>query len=280
LALEKSQYAAAVVANPVGTVIPLGVSDRKSSPRDAFLPPTLPTSSRPVVSSQTTSPSAWLALSSARGATSAGEATLVVIIVGNPNGNRPHFTATTTLRVDMSQRARISRGPEEFDYTGTVMTGVFGYKDIVVSIDPSHEGRQRAQFAMRLAERHGASLVGYYAAPTVGEYFAAAVLEHSPGHDTARAAVQAVEAADAIAQQFEKELKRRHLDGAWLLSAPNTVQDIAWHARTVDLCILGLGSPVDVVSNPQGFRPDDVILSSGRPVLGLPSANLPEEVGC
>jgi len=165
---------------------------------------------------------------------------------------------------------------------GRTMSGAFGYKDLLVSIDPSIEGRQRARFAMRLAGRHGASLIGYYAAPTVGQYLAAALSEDASrkaGRGAARPAVQAVDAADAMAEQFEDELKRRHLDGTWLLSGEDPAQDIARRARTADLCILGLGNPDPGVPDPQGFRPDEVILSCGRPVLGLPVANLPDEVG-
>jgi len=157
-----------------------------------------------------------------------------------------------------------------------------GYKDFIVSIDPSHEGRQRAQFAIRLAERCQASLTGYYAAPTVGEYVAAAVAGGGlSGSEpvAARETVQAVEAADAMAQQFEDEMKRRHLEGTWLLSGQDPVQDIARRARTADLCILSLGHPDSAVPDLQGFRPDEVILLCGRPVLGLPVANLPDEVG-
>src|SRR5262249_22933196 len=43
--------------------------------------------------------------------------------------------------------------------------------------------------------------------------------------------------------------------------------------------ILGLGDPDAPSSGPQGFQPDDIVSACGRPVLGLPIANIPDEIG-
>jgi len=63
------------------------------------------------------------------------------------------------------------------------------------------------------------------------------------------------------------------------LSGDNLVQDIVAHIRAVDLAIIGLGDPDRRDSDPQGFRPEEVILACGRPVLGVPIANVPAEGG-
>jgi nucleotide-binding universal stress UspA family protein len=57
------------------------------------------------------------------------------------------------------------------------------------------------------------------------------------------------------------------------------VDDIACEIRSADLAVLGLGNPDSSVPDAQGFRPDDVIVACGRPVLGIPIANLPQEIG-
>lgn len=140
-------------------------------------------------------------------------------------------------------------------------------KDLVVSIDPSPPGRRRLELAFGLAQRFGAHLLGYYVAPTVGEYAAAG------------GAVSAEEVAAATERQFEEDLKRRALEGRWLLSGEPVAADLAAEIRTADLAILGLGNPDPAVPDAQGFRPDDVIVACGRPVLGVPIANVPDEIG-
>jgi nucleotide-binding universal stress UspA family protein len=141
-------------------------------------------------------------------------------------------------------------------------------KDLVVSIDPSRPGQQRLELAFRLARRFTAHLVGYYVAPTVGEYATAG-----------RTTTAAEDVADSMEQQFEQDLKRYGLEGRWLLSGEPVVEDIVGEIRTADLAVLGLGNPDPSVSDAQGFRPDDVIVACGRPVLALPIANLPPEIG-
>ena len=141
-------------------------------------------------------------------------------------------------------------------------------RDLVVSIDPSRPGRERLQLAFRLAQRFEAYLLGYYVAPTVGQYAV----------DGGKA-IAAEDVAVATEQQFEQDLKRCGLQGRWLLSGDPVTADIAGEIRTADLAILGLGNPDSSVADAQGFRLDDVIVACGRPVLGLPIANLPKEIG-
>lgn len=141
-------------------------------------------------------------------------------------------------------------------------------KDLVVSIDPFRPGRRRLELAFSLARRFGAYLVGYYVGPTVGE------LANADG-DTA----SAESVAAAMQQQFEQDLKDAGLAGRWLLSGEPPATDIADEIAAVDLAVLGLGNPDVAVADEQGFRADQVIVACGRPVLGVPIANLPKEIG-
>ena len=142
-------------------------------------------------------------------------------------------------------------------------------KDLVVTIDPSRPGKQRLELAFRLAQRFRANLIGYYVAPTIGEYVTGAE----------RSTTSAEEMADAMEHRFEQDLKLHGLAGAWFLSGDPVVADFVDRIRTVDLAILGLGNPDRAVPDAQGFRPDEVIVACGRPVLGVPIANLPGEIG-
>jgi nucleotide-binding universal stress UspA family protein len=157
------------------------------------------------------------------------------------------------------------------------------YKDLLVIIDASHEGRRRTDFAVRLARQHNAHLLGYYVSPTVGDYVAlptsGRIGSSESGPGGLGHVVQAADLAETVQMQFEANLNANGLHGTWILSGDNIVEDIVSHIRTVDLAFIGLGDPDRLESNPQGFHPEEVILACGRPVLGLPIANLPEEVG-
>ena len=155
-----------------------------------------------------------------------------------------------------------------------------GFKDLVVSIDSSREGRERMALAIQLARRAGAHLLGYYVSPTVGEYVASPgpKLVDEEGREI-HSGASLGEVAEAIEQAFEDALKAHGLKGVWLMSGERVVEDIVEHIRAADLAILGLGDPDRATANPQGFHPEDIILSCGRPILGVPIANLPERVG-
>ncbi len=157
------------------------------------------------------------------------------------------------------------------------------FRDIIVSIDPSPSGEQRTQLALRWAQRFSAHLVGYYVGPTVGEYVMTSAEERrrlgGSGHAGGTVRAAADEIAEAVERQFEEDLKRYGLEGRWLLSGDSAAQDIVDKARAADLIVLGLGNPDRSVSNPQGFSPDELIVSCSVPVLGVPIANVPKEVG-
>jgi nucleotide-binding universal stress UspA family protein len=157
------------------------------------------------------------------------------------------------------------------------------FKDLIVSIDPSPAGRQRLKLALGLAQRFKASLIGYYVGPTVGEYVMASASEWKRAPESGPAdspvSIPAEEIADALEQQFEEELKRRGLDGTWFLSGDRIMEDIVDQIRIADLAILGLGDPDASIANVQGFRVEEVVVTCGRPVLGVPIANVPDEIG-
>ena len=146
------------------------------------------------------------------------------------------------------------------------------YKDILVSIDAGDRRQQQMKLALTLARKHKARLLGYYVSPTVDEG-----VDREPTN--AEHPVQAADLAEAIQIQFEEDLRANGLDGTWLLSGDNIVEDVVAHIRSADLAIVGLGDPDRSGTNLQRFDPEDVILACGRPILGVPIANVPEDVG-
>jgi nucleotide-binding universal stress UspA family protein len=157
-----------------------------------------------------------------------------------------------------------------------------GFKDLLVTLDPTDLGQERLRVATRLAQRHRAHLFGYYAFPTAGYIEgpgSAALADGMPAAAVERASGPAGDVAEAVQLHFEEELRRLGLAGTWLLSGDAVVADLTHRIRTVDLAVLGLGDPASGFSQLQGFRPEEVVLGCGRPVLGLPVANLPETLG-
>lgn len=147
-----------------------------------------------------------------------------------------------------------------------------GFKDILVSIDASDRGRERMEFAVRLAQRHRSYLVGYYTSPTTG-LLTGEALPHGTAPETAAEGL-----AEAAEQSFQEHLDLYGLQGSWLLSADPMTDDVVRRIRVADLAILGLGDPDREVRDPQGFAVEDVVLDCGRPVLGVPIANIPADL--
>jgi nucleotide-binding universal stress UspA family protein len=146
------------------------------------------------------------------------------------------------------------------------------FKDLLVTIDASREGRQRLAIAIALAERGRAHLTACYRAiafePTAASDLA----------ETGRVSHEGT-LAKTVEQHFQEDLARFDLSGTWLVTGERPLDDVVGHTRTVDLAIVGLGDPDRVEDNPQGFQPEDLILAAGRPVLGIPTANVPKRLG-
>src|SRR5690242_17513708 len=151
------------------------------------------------------------------------------------------------------------------------------FKDLLVTVDASREGRQRLAVAVELAERGGAHVTGCYRAivpePTAASDLAEAGRSGPPGvsHEGML--------AETMEQRFHDDLARFDLHGTWLVTGERALDDVVERTRTADLAIVGLGDPDRIENNPQGFQPEDLILAAGRPVLGIPSANVPERLG-
>ena len=140
-----------------------------------------------------------------------------------------------------------------------------GLKDLIVTLDPTERGFERLRVALQLARRDGADLTGCYVAATTGH------LEHAGG--------SAAEVAESMEGRFEEELAATSVKGRWVLSGTPALDDLVLRSRVVDLVVAGLGDPADATADPQGFGLDELVLACGRPVLGLPIANVPGAIG-
>jgi nucleotide-binding universal stress UspA family protein len=165
-------------------------------------------------------------------------------------------------------------------------------KDIFVCLDPSDAGEARLRFAAALAREHRAHLS---AACVLPEEIAGA-----PPHDrrgvtlpTAAAwlpptsavagmpaagatpepegeAAHAASLADIIAERFRAEVQPHAIEGDWFLFGSGESRDLVALLAAVDLVIYGQTSPDYRL--PTRYRPEDIIMRSGRPMLVVPYA--------
>jgi nucleotide-binding universal stress UspA family protein len=140
-------------------------------------------------------------------------------------------------------------------------------KDILVHIDSSNECGIRLKTAISLAKAHEAHLTGLYVIqefPIPG-YVKAQIRQELLD---ATAAARKAEAKEAE-KVFNDECKRAGIKGEWRYSEGNVAEELALHARYVDIAIVGQLNP-DNPSAEIDEMPDRFILSVGRPVLVVP----------
>ena len=143
------------------------------------------------------------------------------------------------------------------------------FGDILVCMDDLTTGRRRTELALNLAMRSRAHVIGYYLKRRRRELAAEEFL------DAPKTVIVENAAAD-----FERELRLRGLDGTWVLgSDAHTAQDVAKHARCVDLVVAGLGFPDDPSSDPQNLDIEQLVIECAGPVLGIPITSSSDEIG-
>jgi nucleotide-binding universal stress UspA family protein len=170
-------------------------------------------------------------------------------------------------------------------------------RDILVCLDPTDAGEGRLRLAAAIARGCGAHLSAAYVlpeaipgalpygdglsvAPPTSEAWmpnpaaiAGGVPASGEGSDTTRGPVL----ADIIEQRFREEVRPHALAGDWHLFGSGEGADLAALVRTVDLVVFGQTSPDWRV--PTGFRPEDIIVAGGRPLLMVPYAGAFATVG-
>lgn len=142
-------------------------------------------------------------------------------------------------------------------------------RDLLVHVDGSLAGRRRVRFAMDLAGRMGARLIGLHVTPPV---------EVPPRYKPSRIeqvaaeiALQLASDARTAAEVFGEETAQRGTDACWLEAAGDMVAGIGENARYADLVIVGQSEwqgPPEAHPLPVAHS---VVLRCGRPVLVMPT---------
>jgi nucleotide-binding universal stress UspA family protein len=167
------------------------------------------------------------------------------------------------------------------DHTMTVL------RDIIVVLDDSAASEIRLDIAVALAQQHGAHLTGLSALdllrPTRPIVPPRSNLEEdtppaSPllnwgvgtSADYPEADTQAAERADQLETAFRERLRFSHLQGDWRVASGHVSETVVRQARQADLVILGQVNP-DHPPPPAGRHlAEDVLMTSGRPILVIP----------
>jgi len=168
-------------------------------------------------------------------------------------------------------------------------------KDILVGVDPSTAGEGRLKLALNLVRPHQAHITAYYimreehAAPS--PILAGVPVNPGPGilvapeagptlGDTVPTPIspasREAERAEQVEELFRTELRAHGLGGEWHLLSPGETAVFIDLAKSFDLTILGQLSP-EIRST--GFRPDEIVIATGRPVLVVPYAGAFDTVG-
>ena len=168
-------------------------------------------------------------------------------------------------------------------------------KDILVGVDPSTAGEGRLKLAFNLVRAHKAHITACYimreehAAPS--PIMPGVPVSPGPGilvapqagptlGDTAPTPIspasREAERAEQVEELFRTELRAHGLGGEWHLLSPGETAVFIDLAKSFDLTILGQLSP-EIRST--GFRPDEIVIATGRPVLVVPYAGAFDTVG-
>lgn len=153
-------------------------------------------------------------------------------------------------------------------------------RDMLVCLDTTDAGETRLKLAVRLAHEHGAHLIGVCAAIDGDDDLfeprepfgtdrlgGVGLMERSVA---ATGPSGSVHRAEQIEQRFRDALRLHAIAGDWYpIDGPDTAELVAL-AKTVDLAVLGQFSRETRTRT--AFRPEEIAVACGRPVLIVPYA--------
>ncbi len=169
-------------------------------------------------------------------------------------------------------------------------------RDIIVVIDESARSEIRLAIAVALAQQHNAYLTGISALdllmparPVVrprgyqelDTQPAAPLLNLGAAHpsDFPNTDTQAAEKAERIEAAFRERLRFSGLQGDWRVASGKVSETVVHQARHADLIILGQVDPDHPPPPPGRQLVEDVLMTSGRPILVVPYIGRLETLG-
>jgi nucleotide-binding universal stress UspA family protein len=144
------------------------------------------------------------------------------------------------------------------------------YKSIVVHLDTSERAHPRLELALRMAKQFGAHLTGVFAVFTPEPqafYVMAGSTEYYRGQQDLRNERRA-----ALERLFHAELSRAEVAGEWLATDESANLAVPRLARCADLIVASQDDPNDPEAYIGDHFLENLIMTSGRPVLTVPYA--------
>ena len=157
------------------------------------------------------------------------------------------------------------------------------FRDILVFLDEGGASEGRLQLATKIARDHGACLSAVFLqngqATGLRPRFAAPWLGLVTGPPTSGAIVtsQISEPADIAEQQFRDCLRSLKVEGDWYPLSRADTGELITLAQAADLVIIGQVKP-DARPAPT-WRPEEIVVCCGRPVLMVPYVGSYSHVG-
>ncbi|WP_027211289.1 universal stress protein [Burkholderia sp. WSM2232] len=151
------------------------------------------------------------------------------------------------------------------------------FKTIVVHLDTSPSAHPRLETALSLAKQFGAHLTAVFAVFSPDPrslYVMAGTAEYYREHEERRAERRA-----ALERLFHAELRRAEVQGEWIATEESAGFAVPRLGRCADLIVAGQDNPGDAESYVGDLFPENLILTSGRPVLLVPYARSERSTG-
>jgi nucleotide-binding universal stress UspA family protein len=160
--------------------------------------------------------------------------------------------------------------------------------DILVCIDPTTAGEARLKLAFGIARSHGRHLTACYimaeefGAPagsgsaSSSSVFVGTDVLTTPSGPLDLPVSREAERAEQVEQLFRSELRAHGFEGEWHVLSPGEIGELIDLAKFFDLTILG---QLSRETRSSAFRPDEIIVASGRPILVVPYAGTFDTTG-
>ena len=149
------------------------------------------------------------------------------------------------------------------------------YRTLLVHVDDAASSEDPLDFAVALAKREAAELVGLYVVPGTDLTPSTAAMLGSEA--VARRLERFNERQHAAEHRFREAAGAAGLAAEWRAPAGPAIDAAVAHARTTDLVILGQRDPEEPAFG--NALVSSLLLSAGRPVLVVPSTGAPATIG-
>jgi nucleotide-binding universal stress UspA family protein len=165
--------------------------------------------------------------------------------------------------------------------------------DLLVCFDRTDAGYTRLELAFNLARLNQAHLAGAYVIPETHASSAGAIGfglgppagmtgvgdEGVSSGGMVSGVLREAEAAESMEQHFKSKLRLHAIEGEWHLLVDGDTAELIELAKSADLTIAGQRPPNSEADGASRFRPEDIVVASGGPVLIVPYAGAFETVG-